>query len=50
MRNELGIEPVLSLIERNQLKWFGHMCRMDKSERFGNLKQCRTGREDYVME
>nr|CAH7716818.1 unnamed protein product [Callosobruchus chinensis] len=42
IRNELGVEPVWSLIERNQLKWFGHMCRMDNSRQIRKVWECKT--------
>nr|CAH7719228.1 unnamed protein product [Callosobruchus chinensis] len=29
IRSELGVKPVLQKIEENQLKWFGHLVRMD---------------------
>nr|CAH7732589.1 unnamed protein product [Callosobruchus chinensis] len=40
--NELGVEPVWNLIERNQLKWFGHMCRMDNSRQVRKVFECKT--------
>lgn len=30
IREELGVEPILQSIERQKLKWFGHMTRMEE--------------------
>nr|CAH7728866.1 unnamed protein product [Callosobruchus chinensis] len=57
IRNELGVEPVWSLIERNQLKWFGHMFVQDGQQQTSqkglgmqnNAEQAERT-TDYVME
>ncbi|XP_063904758.1 uncharacterized protein LOC135123812 [Zophobas morio] len=30
VRKELDIEPIVNKIERNQLRWYGHLIRMDR--------------------
>nr|CAH7713655.1 unnamed protein product [Callosobruchus chinensis] len=42
IRKELGIESVADLLERNQLKWFGHMCRMDSDRQVRKVWDCKT--------
>nr|CAH7741138.1 unnamed protein product [Callosobruchus chinensis] len=44
IRNELGVEPVWSLIEIKQSKWFEHMCRMDNSRQVRKVWECNPDR------
>ena len=37
IRTDLGVEPVLDCVERNQLRWFGHVRRMEGAERLRRI-------------
>ena len=41
VRRELGVEPVLECVERNQLRWFGHVKRMREGERLREMMDWR---------
>lgn len=45
IREELSIEPTLKFIERQQLKWFGHMVRMGQERQVKTIWQTRTARK-----
>ena len=42
VREELRVEPVLKSIERQQLRWLGHMFRMDDERQVKKIWQART--------
>src|ERR1700755_3647868 len=37
IRTDLGVEPVLECVERNQLRWFWHVRRMEGAERLRRI-------------
>src|SRR6201990_2655800 len=37
IRTDLGVEPILDCVERNQLRWFGHVRRMEGAERLRRI-------------
>ena len=44
IREDLHIEPILESIEKQQLKWFGHIVRMDETRQVKRVWQARTAR------
>lgn len=42
VREELKIEPILKHIERSQLKWFGHVCRMNDKRQVKTIWQTKA--------
>lgn len=42
VREELGIESVLTVIERNQLRWYGHLNRMGDNRQVKSVWEART--------
>ncbi|XP_014284989.1 uncharacterized protein [Halyomorpha halys] len=30
IRDEIGVKPLTDILEKRQLKWFGHICRVDE--------------------
>ncbi len=48
IRRELEVEPLLLLIERSQLRWFGHLVRMPPGHRPLEVFQAQlTGRRPW---
>jgi len=43
LRDRLGLEDVVKVLQRNRLRWFGHVLRKDDSEW---VKKCM----DFVVE
>ena len=41
IRNSLQLEPLSSHIERNQLRWYGHMVRMSENRLPGKVCECK---------
>ena len=41
VREELEVEPILEYVERNQLRWFGHVRRMEEGERSRRILEWR---------
>lgn len=42
IREQLEVEPVLKTIQRQQLRWFGHLCRMDEKRPVKRIWQAKT--------
>nr|CAI5851247.1 unnamed protein product [Callosobruchus analis] len=42
IREELGVEPVLKLIEQSQLRWFGHVNRLHEERQGKKVWQAHT--------
>lgn len=45
IREQLKVESTLEFIDRQHLKWFGHMVRMDKDRQVKRVWQARTARK-----
>lgn len=45
IRHELKTEPVLESIKRRQLRWFGHIVRMNETRQVKQVWQTRTARK-----
>lgn len=41
IREDLNIEPIIEYAERNQLRWYGHLKRMDEGERLRRMLEWR---------
>ncbi|CAH0558813.1 unnamed protein product [Brassicogethes aeneus] len=42
VRAELDVEPILDSIKKQQLKWFGHMVRMEEDRQAKRIWQTKT--------
>ena len=41
IRREMNVEPILECMERNQLRWYGHLKRMDDEEKLRMMLEWR---------
>lgn len=45
VRQELGVESILEVVERNQLKWFGHVIRMRDERQVKNIWKAKAAKK-----